>query len=281
MVSRRPRPRGADDGRLPGGRENAVDEAKAQPVVRRQPAVPFWNDPAAYFVSKPFTITLPPGKWRLSVMRGDRIPAGLRRVHGDCGPDSWTVTFNWCAGWICRGRAGIPAICTSTLRASRRSQDVYIMTWAKSMDVHMTGVLSYGDGKEMEGCRSGALRQGVAAISEGDYWLESGHEDPREPIAEQGHVTQLNIQNIVRDIDQYQLYDYVFDGVHAQGGLVGYNAPGLVGGVLSPHTNPESHPGLGRQHQHDPGQDRFHRHPGSPRTWDTRIITISSTWASS
>src|SRR5215468_3845136 len=34
------------------------------------PAIPFWKEPAAYFVSQPFTITLPPGKWRLAVMRG-------------------------------------------------------------------------------------------------------------------------------------------------------------------------------------------------------------------
>src|SRR5579864_6904266 len=34
------------------------------------PAIPFWKEPAAYFVSEPFNITLPPGKWRLAVMRG-------------------------------------------------------------------------------------------------------------------------------------------------------------------------------------------------------------------
>jgi hypothetical protein len=34
------------------------------------PAIPFWKEPAAYFVSQPFTITLPPGRFRLAVMRG-------------------------------------------------------------------------------------------------------------------------------------------------------------------------------------------------------------------
>ena len=45
------------------------------------PAIPFWKEPAAYFVSKPFDITLTPGKWRLAVMRGDGPEDHARREH--------------------------------------------------------------------------------------------------------------------------------------------------------------------------------------------------------
>jgi hypothetical protein len=52
--------------------------------------------------------------------------------------------------------------------------------------------------------------------------LVSGNEDPREDIGEQGHVLTLNITAPVRNTEKYDLYDAAFDGVHAQGGLVGY-----------------------------------------------------------
>lgn len=41
--------------------------------------MPYWKEPAAYFVTKAFTITLPPGKWRLAVQRGvEYLPIGKR-----------------------------------------------------------------------------------------------------------------------------------------------------------------------------------------------------------
>jgi hypothetical protein len=185
-----------------------------------KPAVPFWKDPAAYFVSKPFAITLPPGKWRLSVMRGiEYLPvfdeftvAAGEQLQRDVQLVRWVDMPG--QGWY-SGDAHVhsPRVAPS--------QDEYIITWAKSMDVHMTCVLSYADRRaEFGAVQASYGRQ--SRYQQGDYWLESGHEDPREPINEQGHVTQLNIHKIVRDVSRYQLYDYVFDGVHEQGGLVGY-----------------------------------------------------------
>jgi hypothetical protein len=52
--------------------------------------------------------------------------------------------------------------------------------------------------------------------------LVSGQEDPRTSISEQGHAIALNITAPVRDTSRYYLYDSMFDGVHAQGGLTGY-----------------------------------------------------------
>src|SRR5262249_23194781 len=100
--------------------------------------------------------------------------------------------------------------------------DKYITTFAKAMDVHMTNTMNYCAAPSCDG--SPQAKYGRAGrYHEGDYWLESGTEDPREGIDEEGHVSQLNIQEQVRDLSRYQQYCAVFDGVHAQGGLVGYD----------------------------------------------------------
>ncbi|MFC1596370.1 hypothetical protein ACFL5Q_00290 [Planctomycetota bacterium] len=96
-----------------------------------KPAVPFWKDPAAYFVSKPFTITLPPGKWRLSVMRGiEYLPvfeeftvAAGQELQRDVQLVRWVDMPG--QGWY-SGDAHVhsPRVAPS--------QDEYIITWAKS-----------------------------------------------------------------------------------------------------------------------------------------------------
>jgi hypothetical protein len=55
-------------------------ERMRNPWYEGKPAVPFWKDPATYFVSKPFTITLPPRNWRLSVMRGVKYRPAFEEI---------------------------------------------------------------------------------------------------------------------------------------------------------------------------------------------------------
>jgi hypothetical protein len=86
--------------------------------------------------------------------------------------------------------------------------------------VHLTNILSYGDFQETYVPQRAYGKQ--SHFQKGDYMLVSGNEDPRENIAEQGHVLTLNITAPVRDTQRYHLYDTAFDGVHAQGGLAGY-----------------------------------------------------------
>jgi catechol 2,3-dioxygenase-like lactoylglutathione lyase family enzyme len=185
------------------------------------PAIPFWKEPAAYFVSQPFSITLPPGKWRLAVMRGFEytpvyeeftIAAG-QTVSRDVQLARWTDMAK--QGWYS---------CDPHVHSWRIApvHDQYITTFAKAMNVHMTYTLSYCDRASCDG--SIQAKYGKASrYHEGDYWLESASEDPREGIDEEGHVSQLAIQEPVRDEKKYQQYAYVFDGVHAQGGLAGYD----------------------------------------------------------
>ncbi len=184
------------------------------------PAVPLWKEPAAYFVSQPFSITLPPGKWRLAVMRGiEYLPVF----------ENFTVTAGQTlernirlARWVDMPRQGWYSgdAHVHSWRVAP-SHDEFIMTWAQAMDVHMTCVLSYASQRANDG--SIQAHYGKASrFQRDDYWLESGHEDPRVSIIEQGHATQLNIQKIVRDTSRYHLFDYAADGVHEQGGLFGY-----------------------------------------------------------
>lgn len=150
---------------------------KRNPWYDGKPAIPFWKEPAAYFVSEPFTIMLPPGTWRLAVMRGiEYLPvseeftiAAGQKLERNIRLIRWVDMPR--QGWY-SGDAHVHSPRVAPL------QDEYIMTWAQSMDVHMTCVLSYGNVREMEGAIQACYGK-ESRYQQGDYWLESGHEDPR------------------------------------------------------------------------------------------------------
>ncbi|MCL4692744.1 MAG: CehA/McbA family metallohydrolase, partial [Candidatus Hydrogenedentes bacterium] len=58
-------------------------------------------------------------------------------------------------------------------------------------------------------------------VVDGDYVLSPGQECPRTHN-ELGHTISMNIKNMIRNTEQYYLYDTVFDEAHRQGGLSGY-----------------------------------------------------------
>jgi catechol 2,3-dioxygenase-like lactoylglutathione lyase family enzyme len=185
------------------------------------PAIPFWKEPVAYFISQPFDITLPPGKWRLSVMRGFEyqpvyeeitIAAG-KTVARDVQLVRWVDMAS--QGWY----SGDPHVHSWRVAPLH---DKYIITFAKAMDVHMTSTLAYCSMTSCEGAIQSQYGK-AGQYHEGDYWVQSGIEDPREDIPEQGHVSQIDIQSPVHNPSQYQLFSQAFDEVHAQGGLVGYD----------------------------------------------------------
>ncbi|MGH7138638.1 MAG: CehA/McbA family metallohydrolase, partial [Pirellulales bacterium] len=215
------------------------DKRKRNPWYEGKPAVPFWKDPAAYFVSGPFSITLPPGKWRLSVMRGIEYLPVFEEFAVAAGEhlERKVPLARWVdmpgQGWY----SGDPHVHSPRLVPMH---DVYVMTWAKATDVHMTTVNIYADKRGVY-CDQQAFGKD-SHYRQGDYILASGAEDPRAGIDDQGHVTQLNIQKFVRDTSKYRAYDYVFDGVHAQGGLVGYNHLSWSGDFFR-GRNPDLNPG--------------------------------------
>jgi hypothetical protein len=96
----------------------------------------------------------------------------------------------------------------------------FLMTWAQAEDLHVSNILRMGDIKATFFEQSGFGKQ--HRYQKDDYVLVSGQEDPRTGISEQGHTIALNITAPVRDPSRYHQYDFMFDGVHAQGGLTGY-----------------------------------------------------------
>ena len=201
------------------------------------PAIPFWKEPAAYFVSQPFTITLPPGKWRLAVMRGFEYTPVYEEFA--ITPGQTVERDIRLARWVDMAKQGWyssdPHVHSWRIAPLH---DQYITTFARAMDVHMTCTLNYCQRNSCEGCLQSKYGR-AGRYHEGDYWLESGTEDPREGIEEIGHVSQIDIQEQARYPSKYQQYSAAFDGVHAQGGLVGYDH---LAWSKKFYGNPERHP---------------------------------------
>ncbi|MBI4877566.1 MAG: CehA/McbA family metallohydrolase [Acidobacteria bacterium] len=188
-------------------------------IYEKLSAYPYWREPAAYFVSAPFTIMLPAGRWRLAVAKGTEfvpvseefeIAAGQRRQR--------RVDL---ARWVDMPRQGwysgddhvhYPRL--------KPADDEFLMTWTQAEDLHVANIVRMGDIKRtyFEQARYGPESRFVR----GNYALVTGQEDPRTDIAEQGHTLALNIRRPVRDTSRYHLYDVMFDGIRAQGGLTGY-----------------------------------------------------------
>ena len=69
----------------------------------------------------------------------------------------------------------------------------------------MTCTMNYCIQTDCTGCPQAKYGK-AGRYHEGDYWVESGTEDPREGINEEGHVSQFDIQEPVRDPNRYQQY---------------------------------------------------------------------------
>ena len=208
---------------------------------------PFWQEPAAYFTSKPFSITLPAGKWRLAVERGTEYLPVFEDFEIKIGQtrNRTIILQRWVnmpqQGWY----SGDDHV---HYPRNKPVYDEFLMTWSKAEDVHVSNILRMGDIKQtyFEPGNYGKKSR----YQEGDYILATGQEDPRAAIEEQGHAMALNIQGPVRDTSKYHLFDFMFDSIHAQGGLTGY--------------------------AHIAWASEFHRrgHPDRYPTWDPNINVI-------
>ena len=179
---------------------------------------PFWGEPAAYFVSQPFSIQLPAGRWRLAVARGIEYlpvfeefvikPGEVRNRKIDLRRWEHMARKGWYSG---DDHVHFPR--------TQPWHDEFLLTWAQAEEVYVSSTvqqrtlqsLTFSQG-EPEGYR----------LQRGDYVLQSAQEDPSTAIQELGHTLALNIKKPVYDLSRFHLYDVMFDGVHAQGGLTGY-----------------------------------------------------------
>lgn len=179
---------------------------------------PFWAEPAAYFVSQPFSIQLPAGRWRLAVARGIEYlpvfeefairPGDERRRTIELRRWEHMAGKGWYAG---DDHVHFPR--------TQPWHDEFLLTWAQAEEVYVSSTL------QQRTLRQLTFSQGDPKgyrLQRGDYVLQSAQEDPSTGIDELGHTLALNIKEPVYDLSRFHLYDVMFDRVRAQGGLTGY-----------------------------------------------------------
>ena len=168
-------------------------------------------------VAGPFDIQLPPGDWEMNVRRGlEHIPETVpfviesgKTVDQTIRPRRWVDMRQ--KGWY----SGDDRV-HSRIMSDRDAEN--IMNWARAEDLHLSNIVKMGDTHRTFFPQRG-FGPGFRTIHD-DYVLSPGQECPR--TGELGHTMAMNITGMVRDTDKYFLYDWVFDNVHAQGGLTGY-----------------------------------------------------------
>jgi hypothetical protein len=166
----------------------------------------------------PLDMEVPPGEWEIRVRRGaEHIPifdtvsvASGEVVAKVYRPKRWVDMRH--LGWY-SGDDHVHCRIVSDLDAER------LMAWVRAEDVHLANVVKMGDIY-----RTWFEQRGFGTdyrVVEGDRILSPGQECPRTH-QQLGHTLAMNTREMVRDTEQYFLYDTVFDRVHAQGGLSGY-----------------------------------------------------------
>ena len=189
-------------------------------------AYPFWKEPATYFVSKPFSISLPAGKWRLAVARGLEYVPIFKEFEIAPGADHRQEVL--LRRWVDMPRLGWYSGDNHVhVPRTTPEHNEFLITWARAEDIHVSNILSFTElqkaspyGRE-HSCEQVGYGKDFR-YQQGDYLLASGQEDSSMEIHEQGHSLALNITEPVHPEDRFHLYDIVFDAVHAQGGLAGY-----------------------------------------------------------
>ncbi|MCL2330155.1 MAG: CehA/McbA family metallohydrolase [Phycisphaerae bacterium] len=170
-----------------------------------------------WVVPGPFDMQLPPGEYEIAARRGpEHLPVfetitikSNEVLERTLRIKQWTDMAK--LGWY-SGDAHIHCQILSDDDASR------LMIWAQAEDVHLVNVVKMGDLFRTYFEQRGFGKE--YRVEQGGYTLSPGQECPR--TSKLGHVLAMNTTSMVRDVDKYFLYDWVFDIVHKQGGLTGY-----------------------------------------------------------
>lgn len=202
---------------------NAVDimtqfDNQGRQTSRRSLIVPGPIGGDYYCVPEPTDMELPAGEWEITVRRGiEHVPvkdkfsvAAEQVVEKSYQPRRWEDMRK--LGWW----SGDDHVhCRILSDGDART----LMSYAQAEDVHLCNVVKMGDI-----FRTWFDQRGFGPafrVIDKDYILSPGQECPRTH-GQIGHTISMNIKRMVRDTDQYYLYDTVFDQVHADGGLSGY-----------------------------------------------------------
>lgn len=169
-------------------------------------------------VPGPFEMALAPGEYEVTVLRGvEHAPVqdvvtvksneATQRTYR---PQRWVNMSK--RGWY----SGDDHVHTQILNDGDARM---VMHWIQAEDVRLANVVKMGDIY-----RTWFEQRGFGKsyrVEDNGYIVSPGQECPRTHD-ELGHTLAMNITHMVRDTNQYYLYDTVFDEVHRQGGLSGY-----------------------------------------------------------
>lgn len=185
-------------------------------VYGQLPSLPYWSDPVMYQTPSDFTIRLPAGRWRISVQHGMEYIPVTQEFTTSGGTLEKTIRLErWIdlpsEGWF----SGDVHVHHPTTEKSHRD---YLLEYARAEDVHVVNILEqhhhggshskqWGFGKKFRVERHGR-------------WLVSGQEAPSSTF---GHIIGLNVDRLVHDPENVDLYDLAFRGIHeSKQALVGY-----------------------------------------------------------
>ena len=166
----------------------------------------------------PFRMALAPGEYEVTVLRGvehapvrDTIQVEPNQtVERSYRPQRWVNMAK--LGWY----SGDDHVHTQILSDGDAGM---VMSWIQAEDVRLANVVKMGDIY-----RTWFEQRGFGKsfrVEDKGYVVSPGQECPRTH-EQLGHTLAMNITHMVRDTEQYYLYDTVFDEVHRQGGLSGY-----------------------------------------------------------
>lgn len=169
-------------------------------------------------VAGPFRMALPPGEYEIAVRRGvEHVPVfetitvrSGALTSLTCRPRRWVDMRR--QGWF-SGDDHVHGRMVSDEDAER------LLAWVRAEDIHLANVVKMGDIY-----RTWFEQRGWGPkyrVAYEDYVLSPGQECPRTH-EQLGHTLSMNTRGLIRDVDQYFLYDRVADEVRAQGGLFGY-----------------------------------------------------------
>ena len=113
-------------------------------IYEGESAYPFWREAVAYFVSKPFSMTLPAGRWRLAVAKGIEYVPVFEEF--EIRPGETQVRKIAIERWEDMRRQGWYSGDDHVHHPRMKPEhDEFLMTWAQAEDIHVANIVKMGD----------------------------------------------------------------------------------------------------------------------------------------
>lgn len=171
-------------------------------------SLPYFYDSVMYQVPGDFSIRLDPGKYKISIQRGNEyVPLTENFIvqPGDKNVRHVFVLKRWidlpARGWYSGDVHVHHAL-------DKPHYIEYLLQLARAEDVHVVNMLEMGDRRDTY-FKSPYFRQ--HSICRDNRCLSFGQEEPR---SDYGHVIGLNIDTLARDTTHYNHYDRVLEQIH-------------------------------------------------------------------